>query len=55
MKGEQNIRTDNQMVLAQLEEQRCPHCGDGTLERETYKGNRAVVCTTCETPQVQLW
>ena len=32
----------------------CPDC-DGDLERKSYKGNPAAVCTDCGTPAVQLF
>lgn len=33
----------------------CFDCEDGTLERDTYKGNEAVVCDECGTPRAQSW
>ncbi|WP_186336501.1 HVO_A0556 family zinc finger protein [Natrarchaeobaculum aegyptiacum] len=45
---------DHGRVLERLEGRSCPHC-DGTLERATYKGNRAIVCSGCGTPRAQVW
>ncbi|RQG96030.1 HVO_A0556 family zinc finger protein [Natrarchaeobius chitinivorans] len=33
----------------------CSYCEDGTLVRDSYKGNAAAVCDCCETPAVQVW
>jgi len=41
-------------VIEALEGEPCQHC-PGTLERDTYKGNDAVVCPECGTPRAQLW
>lgn len=42
-------------VLAALEGKTCSYCDTGTLVRDSYKGNAAVVCDDCETPTAQLW
>ena len=42
-------------VLSQLAGTRCPLCDGGTLVRERYKENRAVVCDQCDVPRVQVW
>ncbi|WP_323171060.1 HVO_A0556 family zinc finger protein [Natrialba sp. PRR66] len=42
-------------LLSLLEGRPCPACTDGELERDRYKGNRAVVCDSCGTPQAQVW
>lgn len=55
MKGVQNVRSDEETLLSRLEGDSCPYCTAGTLERDTYKDNVAVVCQSCGTPQVQLW
>jgi Zn finger protein HypA/HybF involved in hydrogenase expression len=55
MKGVEDIRSDEETLLSRLEGNSCPQCTAGTLERDTYKDNVAVVCPACETPQVQLW
>lgn len=55
MKGAEDTRLDEETLLSRLEGDSCPHCSAGTLERGTYKDNTAIVCPTCETPQVQLW
>lgn len=41
--------------LAQLEQDSCAFCAGGTLVRERYRGNDAVVCDQCGTPAMQLW
>lgn len=42
-------------MLSALEGRDCAFCADGTLVREAYKGNRAVVCDSCGTPRAQFW
>ena len=42
-------------VLSQLAGTRCPLCDGGTLVRERYKENRAVVCDQCDVPRAQFW
>lgn len=42
-------------LLGQLAGADCQFCDDGTLHRDTYKENRALVCDCCETPGVQVW
>ena len=44
-----------QSVLELLAGDECEFCVDGELERDTYRGNRAVVCDGCGVPQVQVW
>lgn len=44
-----------QQLLVRLEGRACAFCDDGTLERDEYKGNNAVVCDECGTPTVQSW
>lgn len=46
---------DHGQLFGCLEGRSCPHCADGTLERDTYKGNRAIVCDGCGTPRAQVW
>lgn len=41
--------------LVRLEGRSCKYCEAGTLERETYEGNDALVCESCGTPQAQIW
>ncbi|WP_255170502.1 HVO_A0556 family zinc finger protein [Natrononativus amylolyticus] len=48
-------RAAGQRMLTLLEGRPCGFCADGTLVQRRYKGNRAVVCDRCETPQIQLW
>lgn len=56
MASSQSAPTDDgRRLVATLEGEPCPYCGDGTLERGVYKENRAVLCAECETPHVQLW
>ncbi|WP_458205429.1 HVO_A0556 family zinc finger protein [Haladaptatus sp. NG-SE-30] len=47
--------TTESSVIGRLEGRECHWCHDGRLERGTYKGNDAVVCSDCETPAAQLW
>lgn len=47
--------TTKSSVIRRLEGRQCQWCEDGRLERDTYKGNRAAVCQSCETPAVQIW
>ncbi|MFC6717157.1 HVO_A0556 family zinc finger protein [Natrialbaceae archaeon GCM10025810] len=47
--------SDGQQLLAILEGRDCPVCSEGELERNEYKGNRAVRCDACGTPRVQVW
>ncbi|MFC4543284.1 HVO_A0556 family zinc finger protein [Halosolutus amylolyticus] len=42
-------------ALALLERNDCAFCADGTLVRERYRDNDAVVCDQCGTPAMQLW
>lgn len=46
--GEESVEIDP--VLAVLEGADCTHCESGTLTRDVYKGDDAVVCETCDTP-----
>lgn len=48
-------RTGKERVLSSLEDTDCTYCVDGTLVRETYKGNNAVVCESCGVPGAQVW
>ncbi|MFA9414942.1 HVO_A0556 family zinc finger protein [Natrinema sp. HArc-T2] len=54
-KSESSQSGGTQQLLAILTGRSCPDCPDGTLERDTYKDKRAVVCNRCGTPQVQVW
>ncbi|MCU4925412.1 hypothetical protein OB905_05335 [Halobacteria archaeon AArc-dxtr1] len=49
------IDHDGASVLTVLAGRPCPDCEGGQLERGTYKGNRAVLCDSCETPRAQTW
>ncbi|SDC10128.1 HVO_A0556 family zinc finger protein [Natrinema hispanicum] len=42
-------------LLEILEETACSFCDDGNLVRDQYKGNEAVVCVSCGTPNAQVW
>ena len=42
-------------LLHTVEGHSCAYCEAGTLERATYKGNRAAVCNACDVPGVQVW
>ena len=42
-------------VLAALEGNACSFCDTGTLVRDCYKGNAAVICDECQTPGAQVW
>ncbi|WIV66816.1 HVO_A0556 family zinc finger protein [Natrialbaceae archaeon AArc-T1-2] len=48
-------QSPQQQLLATLEGRNCPRCTAGKLVRSTYKGNEAVVCDSCNTPQAQVW
>ncbi|WP_340681183.1 HVO_A0556 family zinc finger protein [Natrinema caseinilyticum] len=48
-------RSNDSRLLSRLEGEECQYCASGTLERGTYKGNLSMVCSACETPQIQLW
>jgi len=49
------LTADSTALLTALEGRDCRHCVAGTLVRTQYKGNLAVCCPACETPQAQLW
>ncbi|WP_459808223.1 HVO_A0556 family zinc finger protein [Halopiger thermotolerans] len=42
-------------VIEGLEGSQCSFCNDGQLVQERYKGNTAVVCENCHTPNAQVW
>ena len=44
-------------VLRDLEGDECPWDEEcpGTLERDEYKGDDALVCPVCDTPVVRIW
>lgn len=46
---------DGGKLFSLLAGRSCPECDGGELERGAYKGNRAVLCDTCEVPRVQVW
>jgi hypothetical protein len=53
----QQISSQNtsESVLAALVGDECSWCASGTLARETFKGDDAVVCENCGTPAVRVW
>ncbi|WP_254861974.1 HVO_A0556 family zinc finger protein [Halovivax gelatinilyticus] len=50
-----NAELGERGILRRLRGEDCPVCERGELELGTYKGNRAVVCDSCDTPRAQLW
>ncbi|UPV75209.1 hypothetical protein M0R89_03850 [Halorussus limi] len=42
-------------VLAALVGDECSWCAAGTLAREEFKGDAAVVCEECGTPAARVW
>ena len=46
---------EDPQLVAILEGRSCPYCSDGELERDVYKGKRAAVCDSCDTPHAQSW
>ncbi|WP_226005465.1 HVO_A0556 family zinc finger protein [Natrinema salinisoli] len=54
-KSEPSKPSGKRQLFAILEGRPCPDCAEGELERGRYKNNRAVVCDSCEMPQVQVW
>ena len=49
-------QTDQSIKLLELLEQTaCSFCEGGHLVRDQYKGNEAVVCSSCGTPGAQVW
>ena len=57
MAKSQQSQSDDEakQLLGTLEGRPCPYCSDGELERGVYKGKRAAVCNSCDTPHVQVW
>lgn len=45
----------SESVLAVLAGTDCDWCGAGTLVREEFKGDDAMVCDDCGTPAVRVW
>jgi hypothetical protein len=41
--------------LAALAGDDCRWCATGTLARESFKGDAAVVCENCGTPAARVW
>ena len=48
----QNATND---LLTTLAGDECRWCATGTLSREEFKGDDAVVCENCDTPAVRVW
>ncbi|WP_168215805.1 HVO_A0556 family zinc finger protein [Halorussus ruber] len=42
-------------LLAELVGEECCWCTSGTLAREEFKGDEAVVCDECGTPGARVW
>lgn len=42
-------------VLVALVGDECSWCASGTLAREVFKGDEAVVCDDCGTPAARVW
>ncbi|WP_168216254.1 HVO_A0556 family zinc finger protein [Halorussus halobius] len=53
----QRVSSDDagEPLLVALGGEDCPWCEAGTLRRETFKGDDAVVCEDCGTPAVRVW
>ncbi|WP_319633695.1 HVO_A0556 family zinc finger protein [Natronorubrum aibiense] len=45
----------SERLFGTLEKRHCEFCDNGTLERDIYKGNNALVCSNCGVPTVQVW
>lgn len=45
----------SESLLATLVGGDCRWCATGTLAREEFKGDAAVVCENCGTPAVRVW
>jgi hypothetical protein len=48
-------RSESKPLLAALVGDDCRWCATGTLAREQFKGDDAVVCGNCGTPAVRVW
>lgn len=46
--------SDQSKLLQALADSPCHNCEDGVLVRQSYKGNRSIVCDECGLPQIQL-
>ena len=53
----QQASTQNatETMLADLVGDDCNWCPTGSLTRDEFRGDAAVVCETCETPAVRVW
>ncbi|WP_324618165.1 HVO_A0556 family zinc finger protein [Haloterrigena salifodinae] len=52
---DRSLEATDRELLARLEHCECTYCRDGSLVRDQYKGNTAVICDQCGVPSVQLW
>lgn len=48
-------RSDRELLLDRLAGEECEFCDGGTLVRDTYKDNVALVCDDCGSPTAQFW
>ncbi|NHN60070.1 MULTISPECIES: HVO_A0556 family zinc finger protein [Halorussus] len=46
---------DPDALLAPLVGDGCAWCATGTLARDSFKGDDAVVCESCGTPAARVW
>lgn len=46
---------DSDTLLAPLVGDDCAWCANGTLARESFKGDDAAVCENCGTPAARVW
>ena len=49
------LQNATEPVLAALVGDDCNWCATGTLARDEFRGDDAVVCEDCETPAVRVW
>ncbi|WP_343217257.1 HVO_A0556 family zinc finger protein [Halovivax limisalsi] len=52
---EATVGTKERPLLERLAGRTCEFCSSGSLAREQYNGNDAVVCRECGTPTMQLY
>lgn len=51
----QALSAGRETLVEKLRNRECQYCDEGSLSKDTYKGNTAIVCDNCETPALQLW
>lgn len=50
------VSTTTETLFEKLDDADCQWDGcDGTLGRETFKGDDALVCGLCGTPAIRIW